>query len=457
MGLVLHYNKIANKIMKNFFSILGFTGFILLIPGIFYAFNITNVSVFLEDKLGRLGEPGVQTVIGFALIALLFLFGGGNNFSATFTGFVVGFFLVSTFIDVGFMDWFKDLTAKADILSNQPLNYIAGILVVLLGVIMSFSMHVNSITELAVLILLPTAIIVGAHSTGFKMEVNKANAISLKDGFKSLSSLISKKYQKMPRVQEYVKEVEEDRNLSEEEKMDKIRLLKNKIKKLEEDQRILNELKSQNEAYKNLIDKQKKQLNGQGWCAGSKDAENRVKTFKDGVVPDKPCVRDFAVSLASNSPGAYYDRNRGLPGKDGIKQICNIHIYLSSNWKYVSDPTVLMSDYYAAADRSIASQLAGDCDDYSILMASCIEAIGGVTRIIGGTCAQGGHAWAEVLIGKSADWDRLSIEIQKYHTKLGRTLRVSIDPDGFYWLPLDWQMGVYSCNQGSTIEVLYFK
>lgn len=437
---------------------MGFVGFVLLIPSILFAFGISGFSEMLETNLGALGKPAVQTLIGFGLIALLFLFGGGNNLSSTFTGFLVGFFLVSTFVDVGFMGWFADLTKDIGALSNQPLNYVVGVLVVLAGVLMSFSMNVKPLTELVVLILLPTGILVGGHYAGFKVETTEKNKISLKDGYNSLAGMVDKKYQEMPEVKKYVEDVEKDEDLTQEEKIDKMKELQEKIAKLEEDQRILNELKSQNEQYKDLIEKQKNQLKSKGeggWCAGSQDAENRVMKFKDAVCPLEPCVRDFAVSLASNSPGAYYDRNRGLPGKDGIKQICDLHIYLSSNWKYVSDPTLLMRDYYARADRTIAAKLAGDCDDYSILMASCVEAIGGVTRIVGGTCAEGGHAWAEVLVGNKSDWERMSKEVQKYHTKLGRTLSASKDDDGYYWLPLDWQMGMYSCNSGSTIRILY--
>lgn len=52
---------------------------------------------------------------------------------------------------------------------------------------------------------------------------------------------------------------------------------------------------------------------------------------------------------------------------------------INGSWKYVSDPSDV--EHYAKASESLNS-MAGDCDDYSILMSACIKAVGGKTRIV---------------------------------------------------------------------------
>ena len=47
---------------------------------------------------------------------------------------------------------------------------------------------------------------------------------------------------------------------------------------------------------------------------------------------------------------------------------------IKSKWQYVPDPK--LEEYYAPATETYY-HLSGDCDDYSIFMASCILAVGG--------------------------------------------------------------------------------
>ncbi|MCK5737357.1 MAG: hypothetical protein KAH21_12805, partial [Spirochaetaceae bacterium] len=170
--------------------------------------------------------------------------------------------------------------------------------------------------------------------------------------------------------------------------------------------------------------------------------------------PDIPMVRDFAAALASEHPGSYYrEKNYGdsSPGSIGVKQIITIHRYISSEWKYVNDPMFVNQDYYSPAHRTLAAGLAGDCDDYAVLMAASIEAVGGKTRIMAGSCAEGGHAWPEVYIGAKDAWKEALREIGLVYP--GRTIQYLTDGSGKYWLTLDWQLGRYSC--GSNAHVIY--
>ncbi len=178
----------------------------------------------------------------------------------------------------------------------------------------------------------------------------------------------------------------------------------------------------------------------------------QVRTMAEAVNPTSPGVRDFAVKLASAVPGSYY-RDRGeIPSKEGIGQILAIHDYISGQWSYINDPRYGSLDYYSPAERTIGLDLAGDCDDFSILMASCIEAIGGKARILGGTCSEGGHAWCEVFIGDEAAWNQAVSQVRRQSP--GASIRhIVFQGDRDYWLSLDWKAGEYSC--GNDPFILY--
>jgi hypothetical protein len=443
--------NIGQKILAG----IGVLGLMLLTPVIFYTFGNTAPIDFLGDKVGALGDPSVLTFVAFCMIGVMAVAGGGKNFSATLVSFLIGGLLISTAVEIGFLNWFQDLVSKVDFLSNLKLNLLAGVFVLLVGLVLSFTEKISFKAELLVLLILPLGFLIGSNYANILPNNNEFN-ISMNKGMQSLKGMIDAKYMEQENVQKYVEDVEEDESLTEEEKVAKMEDLQEKITKMESEEDILAKLQAENEQYKQLIEAQEAELKEYSWCAGSRDSGTQVKTIPSAVVSNQPCVRDFAVSLVKEQQGAYSDRSRGLPGKEGLKQICSLHKYLASSWKYISDPTMIRNDYYSPANRTIALGLAGDCDDFSILNASCVEAIGGVTRIMGGFCTGGGHAWAEVKIGNKTEWDRAVKIIRQEYKDKNKKLKPNIDEDGIYWLSLDWHMGQFTCNDRvSRMMTLY--
>ena len=182
-------------------------------------------------------------------------------------------------------------------------------------------------------------------------------------------------------------------------------------------------------------------------------AAEQVTGYREAVRPAAPEVRDFAVNLASQHPGSYHRsaRAKGVPSPEGVRQIIAIHRFIADNWKYVNDPLIIQGNYYSPADRTIALGLAGDCDDFAILLASCIEAVGGLARILHGTCGDYAHAWCEVYIGGRREWQEALAIIRKVYP--GRSISyIEPGPDGGYWLSLDWQLGVYTCGDNPVLH-----
>ncbi len=113
--------------------------------------------------------------------------------------------------------------------------------------------------------------------------------------------------------------------------------------------------------------------------------ERIASSVQQAIDPLHPKVRAFALRMAGLSPGEY-----------NIGQVCAVWHYLKENWRYVSDPRAF--DYFAPAFESIEAGLSGDCDDFAILMASCIEAIGGDARIVLSYDRTSAHAYCEVYM-----------------------------------------------------------
>lgn len=166
--------------------------------------------------------------------------------------------------------------------------------------------------------------------------------------------------------------------------------------------------------------------------------ENKAKKYAGKVEPYNPIVRAKALEIASDYPGGY-----------SIGQICAIYKYMHSGWKYVNDPSS-GGDYVNYANESIqigkdaSCAGVGDCEDFAVLMASMIDAIGGKTRIVHTYDSDSGHAYAEVFVGDSQDAEDNLAKIKNWigdHYGYQSKLLVFYHGNwntGAKWLNLDW-------------------
>ena len=142
-----------------------------------------------------------------------------------------------------------------------------------------------------------------------------------------------------------------------------------------------------------------------------------------------PYTKMFANQLAGRAKGEF-----------SIEQVCEIFDYCYSHWRYVNDPKG--QEYVQRASESIAGSLTGDCDDFAVLVASCILACGGDACIVSARGADGGHAYPEVDINsfrKSQDLGSLQQVISsRYSAYSPQSLSIR-EHNGHQWLNLDWQ------------------
>jgi len=136
-------------------------------------------------------------------------------------------------------------------------------------------------------------------------------------------------------------------------------------------------------------------------------------------------TNDYAARLASRFPGKY-----------NVRQVCNIYSHIVNNWKYVNDSDKM--ENFRSASRSINNNLAGDCDDFAILIAAMVESIGGDARISFAYNDEGGHAFTEVLAANNRnDMQSLADRINILYNDQFE-IHYFEDKDGRCWLNLDW-------------------
>lgn len=176
------------------------------------------------------------------------------------------------------------------------------------------------------------------------------------------------------------------------------------------------------------------------------------KDILNAIDYNNPLVRDFAVEAAN----LYFRKEQQINGIDntwGLIQSFAVFKRIRTNWNYVSDP--VKEEYFAKASESV-KLLAGDCDDYSIVMAGCIKSIGGQCRLL---CVKG-HIYPEMLIGSMKIFNNIApIITHKLFAKetKGKKLNYHQDDKGNVWLNLDYTAnypgGEFMSND--VIEFIY--
>jgi hypothetical protein len=144
---------------ERLFNAIGWLGFLVLLPVAFLILDLAPARDFMESRLGFVGRPAFLTLLGFGMILLRILFGGEQSMLPLVLGFVIGFLLLSTFAQIGFMRWFSRTTGEIILLRSPGLNYFVGLGVLLLGMILSYVRRPGFLVQLLGLIVIPAAVL----------------------------------------------------------------------------------------------------------------------------------------------------------------------------------------------------------------------------------------------------------------------------------------------------------
>jgi hypothetical protein len=186
--------------------------------------------------------------------------------------------------------------------------------------------------------------------------------------------------------------------------------------------------------------------------------------LRQAIDYNNPIVMNFARNKATSNFQEYRDLIRDRR----IVQFFSIFKEIKSRWVYVFDPSG--EDYYSKASETIMQLeyndlFKGDCDDYSILMAACIRAIGGEVQLVrtnilrqDGTTV--GHLYPEVKIGDKKDLDNIAhvMKTVLFPDEIrDRPIRYYQDPKGNVWLNFDYNDNYPGGRYQSDIRVSEMK
>lgn len=172
------------------------------------------------------------------------------------------------------------------------------------------------------------------------------------------------------------------------------------------------------------------------------DGNLNTQMLEEACDYNLPYTKSFANQLAARSPGNF---NMG--------QVCEIFDYCYKKWRYVNDPGD--QEYLASASESIAGSLTGDCDDFAVLMASCILAVGGNAGIVIASTDKAGHAYAELDITEM-DQDVILSTVQARFTQYAVDKIHIRKAGGKVWMNLDWQAAYPGAPYWLSTERAYY-
>ncbi|MCB9222666.1 MAG: transglutaminase family protein [Crocinitomicaceae bacterium] len=158
-----------------------------------------------------------------------------------------------------------------------------------------------------------------------------------------------------------------------------------------------------------------------------------------------PDLRNYAASIAIK----HFEEKSHFSDNRKWVQFFSVFKEVNGKWKYVYDPA--NEDYYSKASETLKQlqyddMFKGDCDDYSIMMAACIKAIGGEVRLVRTTVKQPngkeiGHLYPEVKFGSTDDLETVVYLIKNifFHKEsAGKAINYFEDNKGFIWLNFDY-------------------
>lgn len=157
------------------------------------------------------------------------------------------------------------------------------------------------------------------------------------------------------------------------------------------------------------------------------DSRSRLaNTIRNKANYQDSVVRNFAVEHSLQYFTEYYPKYRGI-----VRQL-SLFKYINNNFNYVSDSE--RDEYYATPRETILNGMGGDCDDHSILMGACMEAIGARIRLV----IVKNHMYPELYVGDKKEFALLQKAIQQLFAEEHIRQFNYHESNGVYWINLDY-------------------
>jgi hypothetical protein len=438
---------------RRFWDILGLVGWLFALPAALLVCGQSRASSLIQSGFGPFGAPSSLLLAFIATALLRMLFGSVGRAIPVLVGTILGLGCFAAVFDFPGLSFIRAVAARFPAFAQPGPAFFAGLFAIAAGSLLGLSDRGRSLRRSALLILATLACLVCLAWLQPFPKID-SRALSVDAALAGISKTLGYKYHN-PEVERAVRKVVEEKNKTVAEKETMIAELTARLQKSEEDRASLKKSAEDAARLGGELDEAKKALND---LKGKIDGDTPLVQGGDyakAIQPSNPAVRDFAVKIAESSPGAFDDpQGSKLPSEAGLRQALLVHGSISSSWKYVSDPSVDWALYVSPARRTLAVGLAGNCADFAVFVASCIEAIGGRARIVHGFTRSAGHAWAELWLGEGARSRAALLAISGMAGRPPGSIAVDQDDSGGRWLVLDWRLGEYTLH-GDRIVVAW--
>ncbi|MEX6687108.1 transglutaminase family protein [Danxiaibacter flavus] len=157
-----------------------------------------------------------------------------------------------------------------------------------------------------------------------------------------------------------------------------------------------------------------------------KPADKVTKRVKAKIQDTDSTVRNFSVKHSLEFFKSYETKYKM------ITRYLSLFKYINQNFNYVPDSQ--RDEYYASPKETILNGLGGDCDDHSILMASCLMSIGAKCRLV----IIDGHMYPEMFVGNKKDFEVMQQAIIQLFNNSQIHRIYYHEFNGNYWINLDY-------------------
>lgn len=154
--------------------------------------------------------------------------------------------------------------------------------------------------------------------------------------------------------------------------------------------------------------------------------EKAVKGLKAKMNPKDSIVRNFSIANSIKNFDDYHSKY------GTTVRYLSLFKYINNNFKYVGDP--YRDEYYASPMETIQNGLGGDCDDHTILMISCLRAIGAKCRMV----LTENHVYPELFCGDKKQFTQIQEAITHLFSNENFTGLFYREENGNFWINLDY-------------------
>lgn len=189
---------------------------------------------------------------------------------------------------------------------------------------------------------------------------------------------------------------------------------------------ILNDYKTL--AYQNWMIREQKQPDGLSIDPRSfgNPLNKTSQLIKARVNTTDSLVRNYSVKHSLDKFDEYQ------PKYGMLTRYLSLFQYINTHFKYVPDSQ--RDEYFASPRETILNGMGGDCDDHSILMASCLMSIGARCRLV----IIKGHMYPELFCGDKQGYELMQQAIIQLFDKEQIDRIYYHEHNNEYWINLDY-------------------